>query len=89
MVTRMNISWQDMNWKKKLHPPPPPFHQSWFFGDKTIASCQIFIQKTGNLQQNIPFPKYISQNSKKLPLKKPLSQITDQDIIAAYGLMCL
>jgi hypothetical protein len=56
--------------------------------NKTFASCQIFIQKTGNLQQNIPFPKYISQNSENLPLKKQLSQITDQDIVAAYRLVC-
>jgi hypothetical protein len=63
------------------------------FGDlftKTFASCQIFIQKTGNLQQNVPFPKYSSQNSENSPLKKPLSQITDQDIVAVYSrLMCL
>ncbi len=24
MGTQMNINWQHMNWKKKLHPPPPP-----------------------------------------------------------------
>jgi hypothetical protein len=62
------------------------------FGDlfnKTFASCQIFIQKTGNLQENIPFPKYVSQSSENSPLKKPLSQITDQDVVAAYRLMCL